>query len=66
MITPEMYIIEWIIPLGCYHVPLEHTVGEFSDSGSILYLSTRQRMEFLLQADIAGDDYHQTNYPDQR
>lgn len=27
-IVPEMYLTEWLIPLGCYHLPLKETVGE--------------------------------------
>lgn len=26
-IVPEMYLTEWLIPLGCYHLPLKETVS---------------------------------------
>lgn len=26
-IIPQLYLTEWLIPLGCYHVPLRETVS---------------------------------------
>lgn len=25
-IIPELYLTEWLIPVGCYHIPLRETV----------------------------------------
>jgi hypothetical protein len=39
-IIPEMYLTEWLIPLGCYHLPLK-------DTGHLFRLMLKQGWEFF-------------------
>src|SRR5688500_1268109 len=46
-ITPEMYLTEWLIPLGCYHLTLKDTVSSSYLQGHLFRLMLKQGWDFF-------------------